>query len=260
VNLGTERATAGEWIFPPVAAIAAFLAGRNGVHRAALAVEMHEAALKAEEARAGEARRAVAEERRRIAREMHDVVAHSISVMVVQAAGARRILERDPSRAEQAAGLIERTGRETLLEMRRLLGVMHDGTEPAGREPAPTLADLNTLAARGRDLGLNVTVTIVGEPRPLSTGLDLGAYRVLEHALHDLHRSDPAAAVHVTVHWTADALELVVTDDRIEGDFDPAAMLAVRERVAVYGGDISLTEEGGRALHVRFPLQTKEYA
>jgi glucose-6-phosphate-specific signal transduction histidine kinase len=180
--------------------------------------------------------------------------------MVVQAAGARRILERDPSRAEQAAGLIERTGRETLLEMRRLLGVMHDGTEPAGREPAPTLADLNTLAARGRDLGLNVTVTIVGEPRPLSTGLDLGAYRVLEHALHDLHRSDPAAAVHVTVHWTADALELVVTDDRIEGDFDPAAMLAVRERVAVYGGDISLTEEGGRALHVRFPLQTKEYA
>jgi signal transduction histidine kinase len=123
-NVAADKHASGDWIFPPTMALVAFLAGRNVVHRALLAAELHEAGLRAEEDRAGEARHAVAEERRRIAREMHDVVAHSISVMVVQAGGARRIVERDPDRAAQAAELIERTGRETLEEMRRLLGIM----------------------------------------------------------------------------------------------------------------------------------------
>ena len=108
--------------------------------------------MRRDEEREGEAARAVAEERRRIAREMHDVVAHSVSMMVVQAGGARRILERDPARAVAAAELIEQTGREALAEMRTLLGVLHAG-EHADYAPQPTLRELDALVERTRGAG-----------------------------------------------------------------------------------------------------------
>ena len=156
---------AGDWIFPSALGARRLLSpAATCVLRAALAAELHEAALRAEEAQDDEERRAVADERRRIAREMHDVVAHSICVMVVQAGGARRILERDPERAEQAAAQIERTGRETLLEMRRLLGVMRNPDEPAELEPNPTLDDLEGLVRRAREAGLGVDAQRRGHP------------------------------------------------------------------------------------------------
>ena len=118
--------------------------------RAELTAELHEAALVAHEQREADAARAVAEERRRIAREMHDVVAHCVSTMVIQAGGARRILARDPQRAIEAAELIERTGREALGEMRHLLGVLHAGEEAAALAPQPTLHELDALIERSR--------------------------------------------------------------------------------------------------------------
>ena len=118
--------------------------------------------MRADEAREAEAGRAVADERRRIAREMHDVVAHSVSMMVVQAGGARRILERDPARAVAAAELIERTGREALAEMRALLGVLHADEHPA-YAPQPTLRELDALVERARGAGVPVTVSVEGE-------------------------------------------------------------------------------------------------
>jgi signal transduction histidine kinase len=248
-NLSVENTNLGDWIFPSAITLAAYVAGRNAVYRSALAAELREATVRAEEAQAEEAHSAVAAERRRIAREMHDVVAHSISVMVVQAGGARRILERDPARAQQAAAQIERTGRETLTEMRRLLGVMHGGTEPAELEPNPTLADLEGLCRR-RGASLRVT----GEPRPIALGLEIGVYRVVQEALNDVRRTVPGSEAMVALDWSPDALELRVSDDR---PYAGPELPAVRERVALYDGELRTgPREGGdgHQLVVRFPL------
>ena len=249
--------------FPAMIAASSLLAGRAAGGRAELAAELHEAGLRAEEEREGEARRAVAAERRRIAREMHDVVAHSISVMVVQAGGARRILERDPERAEAAAAEIERTGREALLEMRRLLGVLRTPDQTGQRAPAPSFDDLNALIGRARAAGLPVELVVKGVPRPLPPGMDLAAYRVVQEALTNALQHAPGARTTVTVGWRADALELHVAD-RGPGPApgEPGAapgqgLIGMRERVALYGGELRTGPRrgGGFEVHVRLPLE-----
>ena len=248
-NLSVENTTAGDWIFPGAITVAAYIAGRNALYRTALATELQEATVRAEEAQLDEERRAVAAERRRIARELHDVVAHSISVMVVQAGGARRILARDPARAEQAAAQIERTGRETLTEMRRLLGVMHGGAEPAELEPNPTLADLRSLCER-----LGATLEVTGTPRPIAAGLEIGVYRVVQEALEDVRRTVPGAEAAVALHWAEDALEVHVSDDR---PYAGPELTAVRERVALYDGELQTGPRDagdGHRVVVRFPV------
>jgi signal transduction histidine kinase len=261
-NLQADMHSASDWIFPTALALAAYAAGRNALHRTALAVELHEAALRAGEERDAQARLAVAAERRRIAHEMHDVVGHSISVMVVQAGGARRILERDPERAEQAAAHIERTGRETLLEMRRLLGVMRDPRTAAVREPNPTLDGLDSLVAGAREAGLPVRLRVEGERRQLGQGLELGAYRVVQDALDEVLRVAPGSETEVVVTWGADALGITVADDRPSVPFADGAgpsLVGVRERVALYGGELRTGQrpDGGHEVHVRFPLTSQ---
>jgi signal transduction histidine kinase len=258
-NVSWHDVTAGDFIFPTALALAAYAAGRNVVHRTALAVELHEAALRAGEEADAELRRAVGAERRRIAREMHDVVAHSISVMVVQAGGARRILDRDPERAEEAAAQIERTGRETLLEMRRLLGVMRRPGAVPELEPNPTLDGLEALVERARASGLAVELRVRGERRPLGPGLELGAYRVVQDALDEVLRVAQRPPARVTVDWSREALEISVTDDRPAVAFAEGAgpsLVGVRQRVALYGGELRTGQRpgGGHEVHVRFPL------
>ena len=170
--------------------------------RTRLTEELHEAAVQAQEAHEEEVARAAADERRRIAREMHDVVAHSVSVMVVQAGGARRILDRDPARAVEAAAHIEDVGRAALTEMRRLLGVLHHSDE---RAPQPTLRELDALVERTRAAGLPVSLTVEGEPRSLPAGMDLAAYRVVQEALTNAIKHAGAAPTEVTVRWEPDA-------------------------------------------------------
>ncbi len=250
-NQSIDHPTVSDYIFPAAISFAAYGAGRNAVFRGALAAELHEAELRAEEAQAAEERRAVATERRRIAREMHDVVAHSISVMVVQAGGARRIIERDPDRAAAAAAAIEATGRDTLIEMRRLLGVMHPGEAPAELEPSPTLGDLAALCRR-----FEADLQVVGHTQPLPSGLEVGAYRVVQEALEDVRRVPTATQprARVTVEWTPLALSIRVADDRL---FVGPVPMGVRERADLYGG---LATAGprpsgdGHQLEVRFPL------
>jgi signal transduction histidine kinase len=252
----------GDYVFPTALALGAYAAGRNMVHRTALAVELHEAALRSGEERDAEARRAVAAERRRIAHEMHDVVAHSISVMVVQAGGARRILERDAARAQDAAAQIERTGRETLLEMRRLLGVMRRPDAAPELEPNPTLDGVADLAARARAAGLAVDLHVDGARRGLRPGLELAAYRVVEQGLEDALRGRERAGTQsaaVTVRWAPTALEITIADERPDMPFAVGAspaLIGVRERVAVYGGELRAGQrsDGGHEVHVRFPL------
>jgi signal transduction histidine kinase len=162
---------------------------------------------------------AVTEERGRIARELHDVVAHSVSVMVVQAGAARRTLAASPDQAAAALGQIESTGRQALVEMRRLLGLLRDGDreDAAALAPQPSLEHLESLAAAAREAGLPVEVTVEGEPRPLPAGVDLSAYRIVQEALtNSLKHAGPARA-EVRIRYGRDVLEVQVTDDGLGG-------------------------------------------
>ncbi|HEX2088253.1 MAG TPA: histidine kinase [Solirubrobacteraceae bacterium] len=266
VSLSFADPVPGDVFFPCGFAAAAWGAGRAIQHRTRLTAELHEAALRADEDREAQAARAVADERRRIAREMHDVVAHSVSVMVVQAGGARRILERDPQRAVEAAELIERTGRSALLEMRRLLGVF--GTragEPAATAPQPTLDELTALVARARSAGLPVDVRVEGERRPLPAGAEAAVYRVVQEALTNALKHAGSAPTEVVLRWQDEALEVVVADRgraRAAGAASaslPGAghgIVGMRERVKVYGGSLSALPEpgGGFVVRARIPL------
>lgn len=247
-----------DFLFPTAFAVIAWGAGRVVRQRSRLTEELHEAAVRAEEARDADLARAAADERRRIAREMHDVVAHSVSVMVVQAGGARRILERDPERAVEAAVHIEETGRAALVEMRRLLGVLHQG-DAAARAPAPGMAQLEALVERSRAAGQPVELTVEGAPRPLPAGLDLAAYRVLQEGLTNALKHAGTAPTEVRVRWEHEALSLVVAD-RGPGP-DPAAhgghgLVGMSERVRLYGGELCTGERegGGFEVRARIPL------
>jgi signal transduction histidine kinase len=261
-----------DYVFPVGFIVAAWTAARALQTRSRLAAELHEAAVRAEEERAGEAARAAAEERRRIAREMHDVVAHSVSVMVVQAGGARRILDRDPDRAVEAAVLIEQAGRAALAEMRRLLGLMGPG-EAGAFAPQPTLDALDALIGRARSAGLPVTATVEGDPRDLPAGAELAAYRVVQEALTNVIKHGGRAHTDVVVRWAGDALELAVTDDgghAVAGagdDLDAGALggsgqglIGMRERTRVYGGDLEAGPRagGGFAVRARIPYEQSE--
>jgi signal transduction histidine kinase len=249
-----------DYVFPTAFALLAWLAGRGVRTRTRLTEELHEAAVRAQEAHEEEATRAAADERGRIAREMHDVVAHSVSVMVVQAGGARRILERDPARAVEAAATIEDTGRAALAEMRRLLGVLHHADE---RAPQPTLRDLDALVERTRAAGLPVDLTVEGEPRPLPPGKDLAAYRVVQEALTNAIKHAGAAPTEVTVRWEPAHLELEIVDrgdPATNGSDGGHGLVGMKERMRLYEGSVRAGRRvgGGFEVVARMPLSRPE--
>jgi signal transduction histidine kinase len=262
VSATSENQMVGDYIFPTSFGVIMWLAGRAVRTRTQLTAELHEAAVRAQEAREAEGARAAAEERRRIAREMHDVVAHSVSVMVVQAGGARRILDRDPARAVAAAEQIERTGREALAEMRRLLGVLRPGEEQAALAPQPTLQALDQLVARARDAGLPVSLHVEGERRELSAGVDLAAYRVVQEALTNALKHAGSSPTDVHVRWSDTQLELEILDrgpagaNARWGQDSGHGLVGMRERVRLYGGELETGRRrgGGFRVHARLPL------
>jgi signal transduction histidine kinase len=241
-------ANLGDYLFPTVIfAITAFV-GRGLRHRALLARELALRNERLEVEREAQATSAVSDERRRIARELHDVVAHSVSVMVVQSGAARRVLDDEPDRAVAALAEVERSGRQALSELRRLLGLMRDGDATAAvREPQPTLAGLDDLVKRAQDAGLPVELRQEGHPFALPMGCDLAAYRVVQEALTNAlkHAGDGASAT-VLLRWTDDRLELDISDTGQglttaapdgDGPFGQG-LLGMRERVALCGGDL----------------------
>jgi signal transduction histidine kinase len=248
-----------DFVFPTSFVLVAWLAGRGLRTRTRLTEELHEAAARAQEAHELQVARAAADERRRIAREMHDVVAHSVSVMVVQAGGARRILERDPRRAVEAAAHIEDVGRAALAEMRRLLGVIHHGEEP-GRAPQPTLRELDGLIERSRAAGLPVTLVVEGAPQELPPGKDLAAYRVVQEALTNAIKHAGAAPTSVTVRWEPSCLELEIIDRGGRGmstaNGSGHGLVGMEERVRLYNGSLRAgrAARGGFEVVVRLPL------
>jgi len=260
VGMGAVGASLAEvftdYVFPLAFSLVAYLAGRGLRTRTRLTEELHEAAVRAKEAHEEEVARAAVDERRRIAREMHDVVAHSVSVMVVQAGGARRILERDPPRAVEAAAHIEEVGRAALTEMRRLLGVMHHADD---RAPQPTMRELGGLVERTRAAGLPVSLTVEGEPRSLPAGIDLAAYRVVQEALTNAIKHAGAAPTEVTVRWSPSQLELEIVDSGSHGSNGHGGghgLVGMEERVRLYDGELRTGHRDGGGFEVvaRLPL------
>jgi signal transduction histidine kinase len=248
-----------DYFFPCAFAVVAWVAGRAVRLRSELTEELHEAAVRAEEAHEAELARAAAEERRRIAREMHDVVAHSVSVMVVQAGGARRILDQDPARAIDAAVHIEETGRAALVEMRRLLGMLGH-QDDATRAPQPTFAEVGALVRRSRQAGQPVELMVLGEPRSLPAGIDLAAYRVIQEGLTNALRHANGTPTEITVRWAPDAIELAVADrgpGLVDGGEAGHGLVGMRERVRLYGGELwtGRRDGGGFEIRARIPLE-----
>jgi signal transduction histidine kinase len=202
---------------------------------------------------------AIVEERARIARELHDVVAHSISVMVLQARGGRRVLESEPADARDAFAVIESTGQQALDEMRRLVGMLRSGEESLPLAPQPSLKELGTLVEQVRAAGLPVDVAVEGEPRDLPPGVDLSAFRIVQEALTNALKHAGPARARVVLRYLADEFELEISDDGPGTDDDSGpgyGLVGMRERVSVYGGELQAGRQpgGGYALRVRLPL------
>jgi signal transduction histidine kinase len=254
VAIETLDHQAGNAIFPMAVVTLCWLGGRNVRARTRLAAELHEAAARAAEEREARAAQAVADERRRIAREMHDVVAHSISIMVVQAGGARSILALDAERAAAAVARIRQTGADALAEMHTLLGVLD---APAG----PSLDALPDLVERARHAGLPVTLAVVGTPRALPRGGELAAYRVVQEALTNAIKHAGGAPTGVQLVWGDAELELRIAD-RGAGGLAPEleggghGLVGMRERVRPFGGEVSAGRRaaGGYEVVARIPL------
>jgi signal transduction histidine kinase len=207
------------------------------------------------------ARAAVAAERARIASDLHDVIAHSLSVMTVQARAGRLLLDTRPDRAREPIVAVEEAGRQTLAELRRLLGLLHQPPGEATRLPQPGMADLDALVERARSSGLPVLLTVLGTRAALPTGLDLAAYRIVQDALTNaLERARPASA-QVTVRYGADALQVEISDDGRairDTDSDSNLVAALRERAGLYGGQLEAGTgaDGDYAVRARLPLES----
>jgi signal transduction histidine kinase len=204
---------------------------------------------------------AIVEERARIARELHDVVAHSISVMVLQARGGRRVLESEPADARDAFAVIESTGQQALDEMRRLVGMLRSGDETLPLAPQPSLRELGTLVEQVRAAGLPVQLAVEGEPRDLPPGVDLSAFRIVQEALTNALRHAGPAHARVVLRYLADDLELEISDDGPgsgDGSGSGYGLVGMRERIEVYGGELQAGRQpgGGYALRVRLPFRS----
>jgi signal transduction histidine kinase len=210
------------------------------------------------------ARRAASDERARVARELHDVIAHSVSVIVVQAAAADDVFDERPDQARTALRAIEATGRDALAELRRLLGAVRGDDHAAGpAQPQPGLERLDELAAPLRAGGLEVVVRREGPAAALPAGIELSAYRIVQEALTNTLRHARATRAEVTLRYGPDALEVDVRDDGRAGAGDDAGagpgrgLAGMRERAALLGGtlDAGALPRGGFRVHARLPLE-----
>jgi signal transduction histidine kinase len=235
--------------------LAGFLLGRK--FEEADAVREHAERLERE--REDQARLAVAEERARIARELHDVVGHSVSVMTVQASGVRRLLRDDQEREREALLTVERTGREALAEMRRMVGVLRRPEEAPTLAPQPSLEHLARLVEQARDAGLPVDLRIEGDAVELPAGVDLTAYRLVQEGLTNALKHARATRAEVLVNYGDGQVEVMVSDDGRgvgNGDGGGHGLVGMRERVSVYGGELDAGPQpgGGYRLRAKLPV------
>jgi signal transduction histidine kinase len=237
-------------------ALAAWVLGDSMRYRRAYYANLEDRAARLERERDAQARVAAVAERARIARELHDVIAHNVSVMVVQADGASYALASDPAKARQALAAISATGRQALAEMRRLLGVLRREEEGASqaRAPQPGIGELGELLDQARTAGLPVSFTVEGVPQPLPGGAALAAYRIVQESLTNARKhAGPVASASVVLRYSADALELTISDDgrgAAAPDGAGHGLTGMRERVAMFGGSVAAGPRQGGGFEV----------
>ena len=258
VIYNNPRHAPGELVFVPVLFGIGWLAGYALRERAVQAEEAEERALQAERQRESAARIAVAEERARIARELHDVVAHAVSVMVLPVGAVRHRLPEELAEDKDALTDVEQAGRAALAEMRRLLGAMHDG-EDADLAPQPGLDSLDALVERVGRAGLPVRLQVEGDAVPLPRAVDLSAYRIVQEGLTNSLKHANASRADVTVRYGSHDVELEVRDDGVgttKTDGLGHGLVGVRERVKIYGGEMNAgtAPDGGFVLSARLPV------
>ncbi|WP_329013446.1 sensor histidine kinase [Streptomyces sp. NBC_01601] len=257
-------------VFQTVPFALAWVLGDSMRTRRAYFAQLEERAARLEREREAQAKVAVAGERARIARELHDVVAHNVSVMVVQADGAAYVLDAAPDQARQALETISSTGRQALAEMRRLLGVLRTGEHQESGEyvPQPDVEQIDDLIEQCRDAGLPVDFKVEGTPRPLPSGVELTAYRIVQEALTNTRKhGGPEAGASVRLVYFDDGLGLLVEDDGKgaphelyeEGGADGQGhgLIGMRERVGMVGGtlDAGPRPGGGFRISALLPLK-----
>jgi signal transduction histidine kinase len=245
---------------------AAWLTAWNLRRRRARWTELQARTERLEREREEQARRAVTEERLRIARELHDVIAHSMSVIAVQSAVGNHVIDTQPAEARQALAAIEATSRSALTEMRRLLGVLRQAGEPRGSlTPAPGLADLGSLVSQVQDAGIKVWINVEGQRGAVPPGVDLSAYRVIQEALTNVIKHAGSTAATVTIRYRDDSVTVEIANQRPDArdvhvppprNGSGHGIIGMRERVAVFGGEFAAGPgpDGGFLVRARFPI------
>jgi signal transduction histidine kinase len=251
--------SAGDFVFIPALFGVAWLAGFALRERAAQAEAAEERAVHAEREREAAARVAVAEERARITRELHDIVAHSVSVMVLQVGAVRHKLPEALAEDKDALRGVEQAGRAALAEMRRLLGAMHDDGQDVELAPQPGLDSLDALVEKVGRAGLPVRLHVEGDAVPLPRAIDLSAYRIVQEGLTNSLKHAHASHADVTVRYGAEGLELEVLDNGVGASASDGlgrGLVGIRERVKIYGGEMAAgaAPGGGFALTARLPF------
>lgn len=240
--------------FAPVVVWSATAAaiGRAFRNRTQLMALLEDKAARLERERETETRRVLAEERGRIARELHDIVAHNVSVMVIQAGGARLAMQNDPARARDALQTVERTGRQALNEMRRLVGLLRIESDGLTFAPAPGIAAIGKLVDEVKEAGLVVNIHREGEARALPPGIDLAAYRVIQESLTNVLKHAGPGRVEVTLRFAPERLEIEVVDNGRGGKPGSPGngLIGMRERVGLYGGSFEAGAAPGGGFRV----------
>jgi signal transduction histidine kinase len=249
----------GNFVFTTIAFAIAWTIGFAISRKFHEADEARERAIRAEREREERAWLAVSDERARIARELHDVVGHSVSVMTVQASAARRLLRPHQERERQALLVVEQTGREALAEMRRMVGVLRRPEEAPALAPQPSLEQIERLVEHTREAGLPVELRIEGEPVQLPTGVDLTAYRLVQEGLTNALKHARAGRAEVVLRYSDGRVELIVSDDGRGdagggGEGGGHGLLGLRERVSVYGGELEAGPRVGGGYRLRATL------
>jgi signal transduction histidine kinase len=259
VDRNDPEGSIGSWVFVTVAFTIAWIVGWAFGGQSRQAEEAKERARRAEREREERALLAVSEERARIARELHDVVGHSVSVMTVQASAVRRLLKPEQEREREALLIVEQTGREAMAEMRRMVGVLRRPEEAPALAPQPSLEHLDKLVDHARESGLPVTLKVEGDAVQLPAGVDLTAYRLVQEGLTNALKHARAKNAEVLVRYSNGFVELSVTDDGTGdggGDSGGHGLVGMRERISVYGGNLEAgpRPEGGFRLRATLPV------
>jgi signal transduction histidine kinase len=230
--------------------------GRLLDSRVRLSRALREKTARAEAEEGERAEQAMIDERQRIAGELHDIIAHALSGMVVQASAARRLTDTDPDRAREAFAAVEESGRDALGELRRLLGVLRREDEDLALAPAPSLAHIEALVHRATAAGLPVGLSIEGEPATLPAGVDVTAYRIVQEALGAARELGGAGRAEVVIRYRSGDVELEVRDDGPRVIDDARRLMGMRERVGLFGGELQLRRPraGGHELRARLPV------